>query len=141
MVSEENDPLPAWMIYDKKSATLEGVPTMNDTGDTRINVKAYDNKKQSVSDVFVVEVYPLWEKNTNNKVIKYTINVSIDFGNRRSTITLYCFSITKFFSLIVLLLRIALSATKNKQNSIVTKLLAILFRNIFLLPTSQNVIS
>lgn len=70
MVGEENSTLPKWMIYDRKTAILEGVPSINDIGDTRINVKAYDNKGQSVSDMFVVEVYPLWETNTNNKVIK-----------------------------------------------------------------------
>ncbi|XP_065206685.1 dystroglycan 1-like [Planococcus citri] len=89
VVGDENSTLPKWMIYDKKTAVLEGVPSVNDVGDTRINVKAYDNKGQSVSDMFVVEVYPLWETNTNNKrkckkgegVMMITLIINENFDN------------------------------------------------------------
>lgn len=47
---------------------LEGVATIADIGETRINVKAYDSKGKSVSDMFVIEVYPLENGNTNVKV-------------------------------------------------------------------------
>ncbi|XP_065199578.1 dystroglycan 1-like [Planococcus citri] len=89
VVGEKNSTLPNWMIFDKKTAVLEGVPSINDVGDTRINVKAYDNKGQSVSDMFVVEVYPLWESDTNNKrkckkgegVMMITLVINKNFDN------------------------------------------------------------
>lgn len=68
MKGEKDQPLPPWIIFDEESSVLEGVPSENDIGDIRVNVKAYDSRGHFVSDVFFIEVYPLLEKNTNNKV-------------------------------------------------------------------------
>lgn len=65
---EDEKPLPQWLIFDKESSVLEGVPSENDIGDIQVNVKAFDSRGHFVSDVFVIEVYPLLEKNTNDKV-------------------------------------------------------------------------
>ncbi|KAK7593099.1 hypothetical protein V9T40_007851 [Parthenolecanium corni] len=64
---EDEKPLPQWLIFDKESSVLEGVPSENDIGDIQVNVKAFDSRGHFVSDVFVIEVYPLLEKNTNDK--------------------------------------------------------------------------
>lgn len=68
MKGEDDIPLPPWIIFDKESSVLEGVPSENDIGDIRVNVKAFDSRGHFVSDVFFIEVYPLLEKNTNDKV-------------------------------------------------------------------------
>ncbi len=65
---EDRKSLPKWLVFDKQKFVLEGVPTENDIGDYRISIRAYDPKGRFASDVFTVEVFPLLEKNTDNKV-------------------------------------------------------------------------
>lgn len=66
---EDGGKLPMWMIFNEKKNLIEGIPSMEDIGDTRVNVKAYDNKGNFVAAVFIIEVYPLFEKDTVVKVI------------------------------------------------------------------------
>lgn len=61
---EDGGTLPKWLIFNEKKNLIEGVPSVEDIGDTRVNVKAYDNRGNFVVAVFIIEVYPLFEKDT-----------------------------------------------------------------------------
>lgn len=73
---EEEKALPEWMIFEERLCMLEGVPSVNDIGDVRINVKAYDSKGNFVADMFIVEVYPLFEKDASTEVSNVLSSVS-----------------------------------------------------------------
>jgi hypothetical protein len=50
-------------------------------------VKAYDSKGKSVKDMFIIEVYPLENENTNNKVRNCVLRVYVSI--RRCVIIMF----------------------------------------------------
>ncbi len=48
--------LPAWLTFDPQSATLYGIPSVNDTGKLSVDIIATDSSGASVTDSFIISV-------------------------------------------------------------------------------------